>query len=274
MDEVTDVKLLFRRSQMVKACADGAFVYKCSYSLLRGGGLPAAHGNWRRRGDKFELALYHHTNAKAAQSILASRGLWSSQWNIQGTQKLSNISYVYFTSLPAIANENDLRRVAMSPNGFAHFLPTNAPSQAKHVVALDVYKRTCNGVDTPMKFWVNAELISPNHLWFHRPRIGMAHYEIVLPRVFRVGLEKERSLSIKGQMILTAPSACKSFNSVIVGDAATSRGLTAPFREEETKQIGKIDAIPSPGEIVSRWSEKQNSRVFDEIGSDIGKVAP
>lgn len=102
--------------------------------------------------------------------------------------------------------------------------------------------------------------------------MGMAHYEIVLPRVLRVGMEMGQPLSIKGQKILTQPAECKSFNSVIVGDAATSSGLTAPFREEETGQICKIDDIPAPGEIISRWFEKQNSRVFDEISADIGKV--
>ena len=113
-----------------------------------------------------------------------------------------------------------------------------------------------------MRFWVDVETISPSHLWLHMPTDDPTYYEIVLPKVFRVGVAPGQSIPIKGTRLCIAPRDCQNFEYVIVADADTNEGLIAPYHEEETLQLAKVDAIPKGMEIIGRWYEKQNAYVF------------
>lgn len=232
---------------MVKNCADGSLIYNCAFRSLGTSILPPPQGEWRCTDDKFELALYHHTTYDGAKGIVESGHLRSSPWNIQGTQELKNIAYGYFTCIPNIRHVMDLVEVAMAENGQALFLPTNAPNDAQYAFTLDVYKRAPLDVGVPLMFWVNVELISPSHLWVHVPDHAATYYEIVLPKVFRVGVEPGQNLPIRGTTIDMTPKDCLNFGYVIVGDGDTREGLLAPYHEEETLQIAKIDEL-SPGQ--------------------------
>ena len=41
-------------------------------------------------------------------------------------------------------------------------------------------------------------------------------------------------------------------------------GLLAPYREEETLQIGKVDEAPAGSEIIVRYYEKRNTYTFGD----------
>jgi hypothetical protein len=256
-----DLMVAFFRTGMVKQCADGSFIYKCAFNSIDTNVMPAPQGEWRKIHEKFELALYHHTTKDGAQGIGDSGEIWSSPWNIQGTQELKNIAYAYFTSIPKMTYPWDLIEVAMAEDGQALFLPTN---DAQFAVTLDVYKRAARDIEVPLRFWVDVELISPSHLWLHIPNDEATYYEIVLPKVFRVGVNPGQALPILGTRLNIEPQACRNFEYVIVGDADTREGLIAPYHEEETLQLAKVDACPAGIEIIGRWHEKQNTYVYGD----------
>jgi hypothetical protein len=58
---------------------------------------------------RIALKLFHHTKDETAPLIVASRHLRLSAWNIQGNRQLANVGYAYFTSLPTIRSEADLK---------------------------------------------------------------------------------------------------------------------------------------------------------------------
>jgi hypothetical protein len=259
-----DLEVVFFRSKVVKCCADGSFIYKCAFKSVDTNALPPPQGEWQKRGDQFELALYHHTTKVGAKGIRDSGEIWSSPWNIQRTQKLKNIAYSYFTCIPKMTYPWDLIEVAMAENGQALFLPTNVPNDAQFAFTLDVYKRNPRDIELPLRFWVDVELISPSHLWLHVPTNAPTCYEIVLPKVFRVGVETGQSIPIQGTRLDIKPQNCRDFGYVIVGDADTRAGLLAPYHEEETLQLAKVDVVPEGLEIIGRWHEKGNTYVYDD----------
>ncbi|MGJ8626272.1 MAG: hypothetical protein ACSHXB_04855 [Sulfitobacter sp.] len=267
-----DVDVAFFSRDLVKACSDGSFIYKCAFSPKVKKGLPKPCGKWRKRDSTFEVLLYHHTNAVAEQGIKDSQELWSSPWNIQGSTKLKNIGYCYFTSIPKIQSELHLREVAMSAMGVAHFLPTNAPYSADFASALPVPKRTPKDMDRSLGFWVDLETISPSHIWLHRPWSRPAYYEVVLPRVFRLGVNPGYHLPLVGKRVAITPVEAKLLKYVVVGDASSPKGLAAPYSEEETLLLAKIDEIAKGCEIIGRWNEKQNSQLFPSMDVELAQL--
>ncbi|MFX0546881.1 hypothetical protein ACEWPL_015170 [Roseovarius sp. S1116L3] len=267
-----EIKIAFFQNGLVKRCDDRSFIYKCAFRVTNDKPFPEPQGIWRRRSDRFELALYHHTNATGEAGIHASGEIWSSSWNIQGTQKLKNIAYGYFTSLPKIENILHLMEVAMSETGVTHFLPTNAPMDAMFAHPLKVYRQQTRDRDRRLRFWVDTETISPSHLWLHRPMSEPAYYEVVLPKVFRVGVEPAQTLPFKGTALTIKPEDCKNFPYAIVGDADTQEGLTAPYHEEETLHLAKVDYIPEELEILGRWYQKQNTYLFPDMEVELAEL--
>lgn len=267
-----DVEVVFFRRDLTKVCGDGSFIYKCAFAPHIKDGLPNACGKWRRRDGRFELLLYHHTNSIGEKGIKESQELWSSPWNIQGSKRLRNIGYCYFTSLQRIQNEQHLREVAMSQIGVTHFLPTNAPYSAEFASALPVPQRTPLDMDHSLGFWVDVETISPSHIWLHRPMSKPAYYEVVLPRVFRVGVSPKYRLPLDRNRVSIDSTAAKTLQYVVVGDASSPEGLAAPYSEEETLLLAKIDILSEGIEIIARWKEKANICLFSNMKIELAKI--
>lgn len=268
----TDVEVAFFQKDLVTACRDGSFIYKCAFARVKNEPMATACGKWRRRGQTFELLLFHHTNEVAEKNINESEELWSSGWNIQGNKKLENIGYCYFTSIKQIENEDHLQKIAMSQSGVAHFLPTNTPYRLEFASALPVPIRTPSHMDRSLGFWVDVQIISPNHIWLHRPMSEPAYYEIVLPHVYRVGVNPGCTLPISEKRIGGDPAKTKALKYIVVGDASIPEGLIAPYHEEETLSLAKIDDIPEGSEIIQRWHEKQNSYLYREMSIELAKL--
>lgn len=266
------IGVVFFQRDLVKQCVDNSFIYKCAFGSIDGKPIPVPQGNWRRCGHQFELALYHHTNKAGEDGIRSSGYIWSSSRNIQGADKLKNIGYGYFTSIPRIKNALQLFEIAMTDYGTnLHLLPTNAPMDIQFAQQIQVPKQTVADRNRPLKFWVDTETISPSHLWFHQPIGDFSHYEIVLPKVFRVGVEPGDTLPFKGNVLTLKPEDCKNFDYVIVGDADTYEGLSAPYHEEETRHLAKVDVIPTGTEIIARWHEKRNSPLYPSMEVELAE---
>jgi hypothetical protein len=90
-----------------------------------------------------------------------------------------------------------------------------------------------------------------------------AYYEVVLPKVFRVGVRPDADLQICGGEIRVDRADRRLFNYVIVGDADTYEGLAAPFHEEETVAVAVVEDIGAGDEIVACWKRKANTNQFD-----------
>ena len=153
-----------------------------------------------------------------------------------------------------------------------YLLPTNAPYDISFAYKLNVYREISTNRNYAFKFWIDVEMIAPNHLLKHSPELDPVFYEPILPKVFRVGVKPKQSIPLNGMMFDLMPEMRKSFNYVIVGDADTLRGLLAPYCEEETDSLGKVDIIPRGMEIIGRWYEKRNSHLFKGMNVELAEL--
>jgi len=183
---VKPTRLLVRitSNSRVRTYPDGGQLYTCR---LAGPPRLAPHaaGRCQRLEDNdFELTLFHHTNPTAYGKIRASQELWGSRWNLQGTRQLTNVSYVYFTSLPKIRTPDDLERIAMASTGTIYFQTTSNRMQ-EEVLPLKVYRESTTGRTNTIEVHVPSAGLAPPHLLFHAfVHPNPAYYESRQPRDF------------------------------------------------------------------------------------------
>lgn len=261
-DEVL-LRIGFFAQDRIKLCGDGAVFYKCHFSRLSDNGRPKSDGTWRKRGDQYQLQLFHHTNDEGLRGINNSREVWGSRRNIQGNLWLENIAYGYFTSLKKIQGEGDINSIAMSSSGLTGLVPTNAPYHAMYANRISVPQQAATDRARTIALWVDCELLAPNHLWLHRPLNSPAYYEVVLPKVFRAGIKPGCNLRIDHNEVRIPEADRRQFRYVIVGDADTELGLKAPFHEEETTQVAAVEAFQGNEEIIECWKRLSNTNQFD-----------
>lgn len=257
--ELERVVVRFRSEDRILAYEDGAQLYRCSFE----GPRAIAHfakGECRRGpGDDFLLRVFHHTTAANAAAIISSKELWSSPWNLAGTRRLSNVSYGYFTSLPTIRSEEDLRLVAMASDEVIQFQTTSDRIQ-EEVLSLKVYRGNTRDRTSALPFDVPCGAIAPSHLLLH-PFVGRepAYYEVVGPEIVRVGVKPSAKLRLTGTEVGINRGDAKRFDYVVVGDAATVDGLAAPYAEEETRQIVHLEKLDVGMDLFDFWLQHQNS---------------
>lgn len=218
------------------------------------------------------LYLYHHTLPRFKDLILKSCTLKLSNWNIQGTKKLINIGYFYLTCLEEIAQDNDLIQIAMSSNGKIHLLLDNypqprilAPSYNEKirngVLELAVYREDTNNRKAAIEFLVDSSLLAPKHLWKHYPNDKVVFYEVCMPFIFRIGASPGKTLSFKNNVIENQ-DAIKILDYQVVGVGTSFTGLEAPYDEENTKHIFKIEKLSENMNILDFWFENTNTDQF------------
>ena len=151
----------------------------------------------------------------------------------------------------------------MASSGLTGLVPTNATYHPNYATMVRIPQQMAADRSRTMPYWIDADLIAPNHLWIHRPMNQPAYYEIVYPRVFRIGVQPDAILVIDGQEISVPESDRKLFEYVIVGDADTQEGLQAPYHEEETTDIAAIERLAVDDEIIGFWQRNANSNQFD-----------
>jgi hypothetical protein len=257
------LRIGFFARDRIKTCTDGSVIYRCYFSRVSGNVSPKPSGIWRELGGNYQLKLFHHTNEAGYTGITASSEIWGSRRNIQGNLWLNNIAYGYFTSLYRIRNENDLGAIAMSSSGLTGLIPTNAPYHPMYATMVPIPKQTAADRARTLALWVDCELLAPCHLWKHRPMDSPAYYEVVLPKVFRVGIKPGENLRIVAGEVQAAEPSRQFFRYVIVGDGDTHEGLQAPFHEEETTQVAVVEQLQEDQEIIECWRRLANTNQFD-----------
>lgn len=80
----------------------------------------------------------------------------------------------------------------------------------------------------------------------------------MLPAVFRVGLQPGAVLDYSVGVATADASALKAFDYVIVGDARTETGIVAPYDEENTFSICKVERVEDR-DFASFWRDHANT---------------
>ncbi|TVV74751.1 hypothetical protein [Sphingomonas solaris] len=243
---------------LVRRFDDGAQLYRC---VIQGPSrlLRYSSGRCSRRADDdFELILSHITNPAAFAGIRGSFELRSSGWNLQGTRELANVAYAYLTSLPSVASEEDLRRIAMSSDAVIRFQTTSSRPR-EETLELAVYRESTTGRTARLPVSVATDLLAPPHLLIHRPLGDQAYYEVVGPEIYRVGVQPGVTLAYANATATVDPGSLKRFDYVVVGDASTLNGLAAPYDEEETREVVHIERLDVGLDLFDFWQANQNS---------------
>jgi len=274
------IKIEFRNKDFIRSYEDGANLFKCkiygpteldSYATgtcyLTGEYIPFLH-------------LYHHTTEANKQSIINSGYFLLSPWNIQGNKTLSNIGYVYLTSLDKIKTDNDLRQIAMASNEKMYFITDNVdiPSEItnvwkyKHsseILELKVYRETTKERESTLSLKVNATTLSPQHLLRHSFKSDPVFYEIISQFIYRVGASPQNNVYFEDFTIKRENNNIKQLDYIICGDATTIKGLESPFDEENTSSIFKIEKCLNKSCILDFWFENCNKDHFSNKSIEI-----
>src|ERR1700730_3253244 len=241
------LRVEFTNGDLVSTLTDGAELYRCTFSGPPDLSDYATGNSFLVPGQAPYLRLYHHTSGDAKKKIERSGEFWGSKWNIQGThKKLTNVGYVYFTSLDRVSHPDDLKMVAMASDGkltFAidGFLPPRVLSPGwenrykNQLLVLPVYRASTADRTETLEFDIESTLLAPQHVLRHLPPADPVWYEIAAPFVHRVVIEASATLKFSARRIDYAAVPTKRFDYVVVGDATTVDGLAAPYDEEDTR---------------------------------------
>ena len=272
----TTVQVNFSEPPRPRGLRDRSWLYDAT--LIGPDDLEArGSGTWRMGSTGVpQLRLFHHTNKEAADSIRTSQEFWSSSWNFQGTRKLANISYVYFTDLEDIRTNKDLADIAMSPEKKLYFVrdgvepPVALPANwqdtalANDILELEVYWSSPEKRDQVIGVFVDADVLSPAHMLRHE---GVPVWrEMVLPSVYRVGVEPGTTVPISGER-LGEPAHPKRFDYHVIGDATRIEGLAAPYDEENTTHLYKVQDGDVPP--LAFWKANANTDQYSETEVDL-----
>lgn len=248
----------FSTDDVVNRLADCSLVYKCRINapryLYRYSTGKAYMG---KTGPLIQL--FHHTNKKAKKSIEQAGEYWSSVWNIRGTKKLVNINYLYLTSLPAIETDEDLGVIAMSSDGRLGF-QTDFNTTGSPELVLTVYRESTSGRTEVLSQWVDVSKLATQPAYIHQDPRGFGYHEVVCPYVHRIGVEPGKTVALSGNSLKT--NSPKDLGYAVVGDASTIEGLAAPYDEEHTHNVFKIECLNESQDIIGFWVTNGNSDQF------------
>ncbi len=253
------LEVTFLSENFIRSFADGSQLFHCE---IKG---PEeldkyATGEAELRDDNIPyIRLYHHTSDDTRKLILTSGFYKPSFWNIQGTKRLENIGYVYFTCLDEIKYDSDLEQIAMASKGLIAFRLDQNPGNEPDCI-LEVYRdKTLNRRATIMQ-WVDTTLLASQPIFKHSPSSPPVYYEVVQHFTFRIGIQKNSVVNILGNELEAAHP--KNFRYLILGDATTLDGLKAPFDEEDTSEIFKIEYIEDGSTLLDFWFDHSNKDLF------------
>jgi hypothetical protein len=235
-----------RSDERIKSYPDGSELYSCQ---VKGPKRLAslATGKCRRMNDgDFALKLFHHTNATAHRSICRSQELWTSPWNLQGIRKLSNVAYVYLTSLRTIKTPDDLQRIAMVSSGKILF-QTTSNRLIEEKLEMTVRRENTTGCAKTVAVEVPAALLAPPHLFFHPFHEG-AYYETVGPEIFRIGLVPGAKLPIPLGLASPSSQDLKRFQYIVLGDTSCVEGLAALMTKRKRHRLCILSTL------IRKWT--------------------
>jgi hypothetical protein len=269
------IKILINKEGFVRSYHDGAQLYKCQIAgppnlLEIATGNAKTDERWN-----FKITLFHHTKNEFRDLIEAGRHFRLSKWNIQGTKELINVGYVYFTCLPKIEKNNDLVQIAMATNGEIILLRDNFDLPATYqreflddhpddVLKITVYRESTLNRTAALEMDIPVETIAPQHIHFHKPTGQAVYYAVCNPFIYRVGRHTNAVLEFEGNEVQGFDGDSAVAKHIVVGDCTKKEGLWAPFDEEETRQIFKIEFFEDNVTFHDFWFSNGNSDLFSD----------
>jgi hypothetical protein len=258
--KATRVEVAFRSDEQVRVYDNGSQLYRCSYRApmdkklsdqVAGDCVPLDNGD-------FAIAVYHHTTAQNAAMIKSSGELWSSPRNLAGTADLANVSNLYFTTLPSILDEADLRRVAMSSSASIGF-QTTSDRNREATIDLQVYQGDIKDRVSAIRFFVPLGLVAPSHLLFHpQTMVEPAYYEVIGPEIVRVAVRPGIAGTFTGDTIQVLASGLKSFSYIVEGNASRPKGLVEPMGEADALGVAHIEPLDAGIDLFEFWQAHKN----------------
>lgn len=267
------VEVNFKSSGLVAKLDDGSEMFRCSITGPASLAEHATGSSEFRDGNRPYLTLYHHTDESAKNSILQGSSFRTSTWNIQGTKRLTNVGYVYLSPLDQIKYSQDLERIGMASNGQFHFLrdgvrPPQLMTRAwirqhpSDVLEMTVYRASTSDRTHTIELLVDASALAPAHVYIHTDHRGVRFYEISNPWIHRIGLAPGDLLHFSDRMTIENGPSLRRFEYLIIGDATTLIGLSAPYDEEDTTQIFKLEKIEVSSNQLEFWFANGNRDLF------------
>jgi hypothetical protein len=171
---------------------------------------------------------------------------------------LANVFHLYFTTLPSIQDEADLRRVAMSSTSAINY-QTTSDRQKEVAVTLPVYEGRVDARGSALRFMVPLGIVAPAHL-LHHPltQAEPSYYEVVGHEILRVAVQPGVAGEIVGDAIAVATQTLKRFGYVIEGDASGMDGLVEPMREVGTVGMAYIEPLDAGFDLFAFWRANAN----------------
>jgi hypothetical protein len=124
-----------------------------------------------------------------------------------------------------------------------------------------VYRESTRNRTAVLTFRVDATALASQHMWRHSPPNQAVFFEIAGPFIQRVGMSPGNVLPFIEDTI-PAPSSLKTFDYAVIGDARIKSGLAAPFDEENTRHLLKIERVPAPSNLFTFWREHATTDLF------------
>lgn len=264
------IKVRFYNRNLLQSYPDKSQLFECEIYA------PAdiedyTSGTYKTINDKIYLQLYHHTDEVGFNGITGSKALWSSKWNYKGSKECINYHFAYFTHIPKIKYSNDLITVAMSSEGKIDYMidslvlqksvpPDYRTRFEKSIYVANVYRSTTKDRDESISFLIPVESLDVKHIYLHHQG-NLFFYETCFPYIHRIKLQPNSVLPFNDDYIIENNSSIVHSDYSIIGDARIKDGLAAPFEEEETKYIFKIEDCGSES-IHDFWFSHENSDLF------------
>ncbi|WP_170885604.1 hypothetical protein [Bacillus alkalicellulosilyticus] len=121
---------------------------------------------------------------------------------------------------------------------------------------VNIYRRFVKDFDSTLGFWLDAQSIAPSHLFRRLDSNGGVFYQVVAPFIHRVGMLPEKLLQFQNDVII---DFSKKADYIIVGDCNHMNGLIAPYDEENTNYIFKIEIQEGNKNLFDFWRENANT---------------
>lgn len=253
------IKITTSKKQFIQKLKDNSFLYECKIFGLQY--LQKYTTGKARLVEKIPyLSLYHHTKEESKSNIIKTQEFWTSTWNIQGIKRTTNISFLYLTPLNKIINKEDLEQIAMSSQGKLGFRLDQNNSKIADVI-LEVSRESTSNRTHILNYWVNASELLSQPIYKHT--FDSVYYEIVSPFIHRIGSEIGKTVLICDDKLVIKEH--KNLNYVVLGDCTKKEGLEAPYDEENTSEILKIQNIDDSIEIFDFWFNNGNTSLYDNI---------
>jgi hypothetical protein len=252
------LQIEFNSKDKISNLKDDSVLYKCT--ILGPNNLKSySTGSGKFLNQIPYIYLYHHTSEDAKKSILESNKLNSSKWNFQGTRTLKNYNFVYFTSIDKIITNQDLQTIAMSNEGIMFLML----DKTKEKIPIEVYRESTKNRKNSIKFLIDTTLVSNNHMWKHsHDTDDYVYYEFCSPFINRIATIPESSINFKDKIIERC-SNILNLNYIVLGDATNQDGLLAPYDEERTNQVFKIEPFANiDNEVINFWFQNQNTDLY------------